>query len=279
MIDILFVGNSSYDIIVCQGNTYNCIGGSAINSCFGAICYKSPRIAICTHIGVDFLIELLSFYQINIDAVEISNRPSNRFYINEDKKEIKLQTKTYLQVNNRLNYSFISHMHVSIRFGVNAEAFFSNNTAKSISVDVMQSSIANSVNILRKYIQYINFIFCNKDEYLTLVNNFEFDFSGHKNLTLIITDATGVEIIKSNEVVFIKNLPKNTIKVKNTVGAGDTFIGSFLSYYLTSGDLVTSGYLGLAAATLSVTDIGTIHILKKKQKLMEYFELIKQLNG
>lgn len=279
MTDILFVGNASYDQIHDNnGLIFNCIGGSAINSALAALISKRNKLAIFSHIGSDFIPELLKLSGIDIQYILSSHAPTNKFYINETKRGIKLLTHGYLNVELNRNDIKTKHLHASIRNGVDANGFFAKVDYQSASADIMLSSLDEKIDDLKINLSKIKFLFCNREEFTMLTNKYLPSFTQYPDLTIIVTHKEGVKLMNIEKEVFVKNIQIDLERVQSTIGAGDVFIGAFLDYFLNFKNLLRAVCYGLSVATVSTTNYGVNHILLKQYEINEFFHLILKLN-
>lgn len=80
----------------------------------------------------------------------------------------------------------------------------------------------------------------------------------------MITDKNGVIYQKGESRKQFKTI--EVTPIVSTVGAGDTFLGQFLSHYKKD-NLDQSVYCGLAAASISVQDFGNLHLFNKTTEI------------
>lgn len=202
---------------------------------------------------------MLEKFNIDMKYAHIDyNKPSNAFIIDEIQNSISLAQSHFLPIHIPNNLQ-ANHLHVSCRRGVPFKEAFNKIQASSYSLDIMWSSVKDFLPELSECLNKTNFLFCNDTEYNILkskgiVENFP------KELMTMITDKNGVMYKKGEKQKYFK-----TVEISptiSTVGAGDTFLGQFLSKY--HGDnLEQSIYHGLAAASISVQDYGNLHLFDK----------------
>jgi sugar/nucleoside kinase (ribokinase family) len=257
---------------------YNCIGGSAVISCLAALISKKNNLALYTSTGPDFIPELLRLCGIDTRYIQASCLPTNKFYIDESKKEITLLTHRYLDVEISRNDIKTRHMHTSFRRGVDAINFYSKVNFKSASADIMLSSIDENIDDLNQVLGKVRFLFCNRDEYNLLTKKYNFSIKQYPSLSVIVTQKEGATVYIREKSLFFKNLSISDNEVKSTIGAGDVFTGAFLDYVLTFSDIFRSVCYGLAVATLSITKYGINHILLRKDEVYEYYQEILRRN-
>lgn len=89
-----------------------------------------------------------------------------------------------------------------------------------------------------------------------IVNEHEFAQLGHPKLKLVIVTAGANEVIayQNGEVVAKAQPPK--VEALDTVGAGDTFVGSFMVSYASGQSITDSLELACAASALSTLKLG-----------------------
>ncbi len=102
--------------------------------------------------------------------------------------------------------------------------------AQSYSLDVMWSSIKDFLPELSACLKKADFLFCNDSEFIIMQRNGLINIDSlPQNLSIFITDKTGVFYQKGNNRKYFTTI--KTDDVISTVGAGDTFLGSFLSLF------------------------------------------------
>lgn len=270
---LLFCGNSSIDHIITPTGTRNVLGGSACNSAVAALLSGKKSISLLSSVGNDFPIDTLDRLGIDVSHTKIYDRCSNIFIMDEINNRISLFNPEYLPIKIP-EYLDVKHLHVSCRKGVPFQEAFQKINAETYSLDIMWSSVKDFLPELSDCLTKADFLFCNDDEYNILCkNNINNHFSD--NLNIFITDKTGVTYQKGKYKRHFQ-----TVKVSpiiSTVGAGDTFLGGFLSYY-DGKNIDNAVYNGLAMASTSIQNFGNLHILNKASDIDLLREQIERMN-
>lgn len=249
MIDLCYVGNSSNDKIIINNKVYNTLGGSCIYSSLSSRTSFDGRIAIISKVNRDTNILLkekeIEFYGTIVDRM-------TEFMINESKStcvsqfyntdEIKLEEK--IDVN---------HLHISLRKGVDIKNILENDllSYKHLSIDVMIHSVVDFIPIIEKYASKIEILFCNISEY-NIIKKYIEDIP----LIIVTNEAKPVLAITSSNIISY-NVPSIN-NIKSTTGAGDSFIGGFLSKYLINQDINESISQGIYNSGKSIEGIGPL---------------------
>ncbi len=270
---LIFCGNSSIDHIITTTGTKNIIGGSAVNSAIAAANQTDKNIAIISSVGSDFPVNILD--DINIDTKYLCRltTKSNSFVINEVNNNVTLVGNTYLPIN--LPDDVITdYLHVSCRKGVPFIDAINKIKARHYSLDVMWSSVKDFLPELTDYFKKADFLFCNDSEFKIMQRYGLMDIVP-KNLALFITDCNGVTYQKDSERKYFSTIKAN--KIVSTVGAGDTFLGSFLSSF-DGNNLNEAVYRALSMASLSIRDFGNIHLINKTEEINKVTKIIRNMD-
>lgn len=250
MIDICYVGNSSIDIIKNSKNqTKNIIGGSAIYSSLSTRYSSNLKIGILTNVNTE-ISEILKNKKIDLFG-NVTNELTT-FSIDEvSGKCIGINySKSKISINKKIN---TKHLHVSFRKGVDVEKILESKNLKynTLSIDVMISSVEEFIPLIRKYKDKIDILFCNMKEYHIIDEIIQ-------NIPLkIITNENNPIVAISNEYNKIYEVQKIDNVISNT-GAGDSFIGGFLSNYVIEKDIDKSINQGIINASVSLDNFGPI---------------------
>lgn len=249
MIDLCYVGNSSNDEIIVNNEVYNTLGGSCIYSSFSSRTSFDGRIAIISKVNKDTNLLLkekqIEFYGTIVDRMtefmidESKSICISQFY-NVDK--IKLEEKID-----------INHLHISLRKGVDVQQILGNDLLnyKHLSIDVMIHSVVDFIPIIEKYASKIEILFCNINEY-NIIKKYIKDIP----LVIVTNEAKPVFIITPTNTISY-NVP-SVNNIKSTTGAGDSFIGGFLSKYLINQDIDESISQGIYNSGRSIENIGPL---------------------
>lgn len=260
MIDLCFAGNSSIDLIKNGNWNKETFGGSAIYSSLSCRSVSDKSIAIISNVDNN-LKKLLDSKQIYLFGEVVDE--INVFEIDES-----LGTCNFIkQVNNNILINEdieVNYLHVSFRKGVNIDNILNNPKIRynHLSIDVMIYSIDSFIDMIRKYIDKIDMIFCNNEEYQVLKKHFL-----SLPLTIITNQNKPVIAVNNKENLYF-NVPQNISKVSST-GAGDSFIGGFLAEYLKNQNLNSAINTGIANASYSVTKLGPIDISSKNNGIFK----------
>lgn len=245
MMDIVYCGNCSLDTITRNGKTNKTLGGSALNSSIISS-ISGLKIGIVSTIGYDFDTFI---FKNNTFLGDIVTKPSNHFLINEDYDTCHLENTDYLLTPETDDIK-TKHLHISFRAGVDVEKILSSNIKyTTLSIDVMKYSLERFLPLIIKYINKIDFIFCNYQEYEILQNIKEI------STRLIITNEKK-PIIYLGEQLQVFEVPIVDFSIKSTTGAGDSFIGGFLMEWVQGAEIKQCVISGLAASRSCLQVIG-----------------------
>ena len=251
MIDLCFVGNSSIDLIKNENGNGETFGGSAIYSSLSCRSVSDKSIGIISNVD-NKLKKLLESKQIYLFGKVVDE--INTFEIDES-----LGTCNFIKQGNNdvlINEDIeINYLHVSFRKGVNIDNVLKNPKIRynHLSIDVMIHSIDSFIEMIEKYIDKIDIIFCNNEEYQVLKKHFN-----NLPLTIITNQDKPVIAVNKEENIYF-NVPQNIPTISST-GAGDSFIGGFLAEYSKNQNLNSAINKGIANASYSVTKFGPIDI-------------------
>ena len=249
MIDICYVGNSSNDIILVNNEMYRTLGGSSIYSSFSSRTSFDGKIAIISKVDNNTY-SLLKERQIDFFGTIVDKM--TEFIIDESKSTCKSKFYNTDLINLERKID-VNHLHVSFRKGVDIESILENKLLNynHLSVDVMIHSVEDFIPILKKYASKIEILFCNIKEY---------------NLLKEYIKDTPLVIVTNESKPVIAITPSNTTSynvvdnknIKSTTGAGDTFIGGFLSKYIINKDIDEAITQGIYNSNKSIETIGPL---------------------
>lgn len=243
MIDLCYAGNSSNDKIVVNNGIYNTLGGSCIYSSFSSRTSFDGKIAIISKVDSDTNLLLkekqIEFYGTIVDRmtefiIDESNSACESQFYNTD--VIKLETKID-----------IDHLHISLRKGVDIQNILKNELLNynHLSVDVMIHSVVDFIPIIEKYASKIEILFCNINEY-NIIKKYV------KDIPLVIVTNENKPVFAITPTNTISYNVMNNYNIKSTTGAGDSFIGGFLSKYIINQDIDESISQGTYNASKSI---------------------------
>ena len=249
MIDLCYVGNSSKDKIIINGETFDELGGSCIYSSFSSRSSYGGSIAIISKIDNDTQL-LLKKKRIESYGTVVNKMP--KFLIDESKAtcESRFYNTDAIKLKSKIN---VNYLHISLRRGVDVDAFIENKLLNynHLSVDVMIHSVVDFIPMIEKYASKIEILFCNINEY-NIIRKY-------------IRDIPLVIVTNENKPVFVitpfKTISYDVIKnenVKSTTGAGDSFIGGFLSKYIINQNIDESVSQGIYNSSKSIEKIGPL---------------------
>lgn len=262
MIDICFVGNSSIDYIMVGKEQYKTYGGSAIYSSLSCRTCSDKNIAIISNVNKE-LNNLLRHYDIiNLGNI---NDDITTFKLNEKDgscEELKYYNKPF-KFPETIN---INHLHISFRKGVNIESILDNPNIKfqTLSVDVMIHSVEDMLPYIVKYQNKIKYLFCNMKEYFLIKK-----YINMIPYKIITNEDKPVVAISPNENLCFPIQPKDNIV--SSTGAGDTFIGGFLSQYIDGKSINESVSCGIRNSSISLESVGALTHIDKN---IDSFNLI-----
>lgn len=254
MIDICYVGNSSIDDLVINNKIYITLGGSAIYSSFSTRASFNGKIGIISKINVATKLELV---QNNINFYGSIVKKMTEFSLDENKStcEVKYYNNEKLNLDRKIE---TNHLHISFRKGVDIESILEDNLVdyNHLSVDVMIHSVEYFIPIIKKYSSKIEILFCNMQEYNLIKEYID------KITLVIITNENKPVLAVTPNCIKIYDVTNNN-NLKSTTGAGDSFIGGFLSKYVLNQNLDESVSQGIYNSNRCIEKIGPL----SKEKL------------
>lgn len=233
--DIIFIGNTSIDYF---GNFQQPGGGAFYSATSASIADKKMKIAFYSKINKNT--HLRQFEKLFIgEKVDADN---TSFDYSCTQNECKIRNLLSFSVKN-INIE-TEHIHISVRKGVD-DICLDNICYKTISVDVTKTSINDSRDKIIKFGR-IDFLFCNLEEYSSIssLNNVK---------TFVVTNADKSVVVFENDVSRFFPIPLLK-RYNKVVGAGDSFIGGFLSEWIKNRDLREAVLTGTTCAHLSMTN-------------------------
>lgn len=272
---LTFCGNSSIDHIITHQGTKDVIGGSAVNAAIAGSLFGNKEISIISSIGYDFPIDVLDKLNIDTQYIQQYKNKTNSFNIDEINNRISLINSAYVPIIIPEQLT-TNHLHISCRKGVPFTDAMNKIHAQSYSLDVMWSSIKDFLPELSDCLKKADFLFCNDSEFIIMQRNGLINIDSlPQNLSIFITDKTGVFYQKGNNRKYFTTI--KTDDVISTVGAGDTFLGSFLSLF-NGKNLNEAVYQALAMASISVKDYGNLHLKNKSIKISKSQNTIQNMD-
>ena len=272
---LIFCGNSSIDHIVTHRSTKDVIGGSAVNAAIAGSLFGNKEISIISSIGYDFPLDILDKLNINTQYIQQYENKTNSFSIDEINNKISLINSAYTPIIIPEQLA-TDHLHISCRKGVPFTDAMNKIHAQSYSLDVMWSSIKDFLPELSACLKKVDFLFCNDSEFIIMQRNGLINIDSlPQNLSIFTTDKTGVYYRKGNERKYFATI--KTDDVISTVGAGDTFLGGFLSSF-NGKNLNEAVYQALAMASISVKDYGNIHLRNKSIEISKAQNTIQNMD-
>lgn len=254
MIDICFVGNSSIDYISTINGQYKTYGGSAIYSSLSCRTCFDKNIAIISNINRELNDLLKNHNIINLGNV---NDNITTFKLNENDgscEEFHYYNKpfTFPETIN------IKHLHISFRKGVNIDSILHNPNIKfqTLSIDIMIHSVEDMLPYILKYQNKIKYLFCNIKEY-SLIKN----YINKIPYKIITNEDKPVIVITPTENLCFPIQPKDNIV--SSTGAGDTFIGGFLSQSIDEKFINESVSCGIRNSSISLERVGALTSIDK----------------
>lgn len=272
---LIFCGNSSIDHIITHRGTKDVIGGSAVNAAIAGSLFGNKEISIISSIGYDFPLDILDKLNINTQYIQQYENKTNSFSIDEINNKISLINSAYTPIIIPEQLT-TDHLHISCRKGVPFTDAMNKIHAQSYSLDVMWSSIKDFLPELSACLKKVDFLFCNDSEFIIMQRNGLINIDSlPQNLSIFTTDKTGVYYRKGNERKYFATI--KTDDVISTVGAGDTFLGGFLSSF-NGKNLNEAVYQALAMASISVKDYGNIHLRNKSIEISKAQNTIQNMD-
>ena len=262
MIDICFIGNSSLDYISTTNGQREAYGGSAIYSSLSCRICSNKNIAIISNVNKE-LNDLLKCHNI----INLGN-------VNDDITVFKLdESKGSCEGLYYYNKPFmfykminINHLHISFRKGVDIDSILGNPniTFQTLSIDVMIHSIEDMIPYIVKYKDKIKYLFCNMKEYALIKEQVK-----SIPYKIITNEDKPIVVITPTENLSFPVQKKS--KIISSTGAGDTFIGGFLSQYIDGKSINESVSCGIRNSQMSLERYGA---LVNFDKTINKFDLI-----
>ncbi|MGM9881688.1 MAG: PfkB family carbohydrate kinase [Bacilli bacterium] len=253
MIDLCYIGNSSNDKIIINNEIYNTLGGSCIYSSFSSRTSFDGKIAIISKVDRDTNLLLkekqIEFYGTIVDRM-------TEFIIDESKTtcESQFYNTDIIKLETKID---VNHLHISLRKGVDVQSILENKLLNynHLSIDVMIHSVVDFIPIIEKYASKIEILFCNINEY-NIIKKYV------KDIPLVIVTNENKPIIAITLTNTISYNVMNNNNIKSTTGAGDSFIGGFLSKYIINQDIDESISQGIYNSSKSIENIGPLLSIK-----------------
>lgn len=220
--DLVYAGNISRDKYIDTGNEY--WGGSGFHSAIASALFGEKKVGVISGVGEDFDEEIFRILGIiNING-KIKGEKCNVFQTDSVNSSFKLSGECYLPYPSITKRIFTHHLHISLRKGVPIEDIISNPMVRfdSLSVDVMYSSIDYAIDMICRFKEQISMIFCNLKEYKQIKKHIS------TILTIVTNEHRPVMLWKDGILQQMFIVPFCD-KIIRTDGAGDSFIGGFLS--------------------------------------------------
>lgn len=220
--DLVYAGNISRDKYIDTGNEY--WGGSGFHSAIASALLGEKKVGVISGVGEDFDEEIFRILGIiNING-KIKKERCNVFQTDSVNSSFKLSGECYLPYPSVPERIFAHHLHISLRKGVPVEDILSDPMVRfdSLSVDVMYSSIDYAIDMIYRFKERISMIFCNLKEYEQIKEHIS------TILTIVTNEHRPVMLWKAGILQQMFIVPFCD-KIVRTDGAGDSFIGGFLS--------------------------------------------------
>ena len=221
-IDIVYVGNLARDKYVYLKKEF--WGGSAFHSSIASALFGECQVGIISGIGKDFEEEIFDSLGIINICGKSEQENCNVFQKDLEDSSFKLLEEKYVTYPPFLQRIYTNHLHVSFRYGVPVEDILNNPMLRyqSLSIDVMHSSIDFAIEMICRFKNKISLVFCNLQEYEQIK---EYVFS----MWVVVTNEyRPITLWRNGIMQQLAIVPVND-KVIRADGAGDSFIGGFLS--------------------------------------------------
>ena len=252
MLNLIYVGNISEDNIISdeRGKLHKCLGGSTVYSSHASKCVSNKlRIGIIGNTCINYKNKLEAN---GIEFLGNVVETNTEFYINEVTNECLGRNYNMVSCENSKKIE-TQHLHVSFRKGINIEQILNNQliSYNTLSIDVMIHSVKEMIPVILKYLEKINIIFCNMDEY-KIIKEYLND-----KIKIVVTNNSNPILFMENGKVFIQEIEKMD-NVVSTTGAGDSFVGGFLGEFVLSKNLNESIQKGVITSQKSILGYGPL---------------------
>lgn len=305
--DLISIGCLSYDTIIeipfipkinseCFiKDILNLHGGSAANVSAYSAFYGKINTGLVSAIGSDIigdkLLERIKEYNVSLRGViKVKKCPSTRIYtlkypdgtrtylvnigaLNE--LSVRDAPKDYLR-DSKMFYIAPATKRIHeefIKYGFNSHKLIAFNPG---TVYIEQESRDSLINQL----EYVDFLFLNKEEAFVYSNKRNIDEAGqvlkeHGVKTVIITQddfKPGCTLFHNEEKKFFRGF---NFKSVGNIGAGDAFAGGFLSNFIKTNDVESAAEIGNLFATYKIT---YLEMRRKNPNYDDFIQFSKKIN-
>lgn len=266
--DLLVVGNISVDTIqIGKAPPKETIGGGALNFALAASLVGCPT-RVLSVVGQDFPFSCLPrLPNLELDYIRVESMPTTRFLLRYDELyQLQEVISSFSPVVPRADLLIpeqvsVKFAHISCRDPIRPEEFLRNITARSVSVDVMWTSLAKRMSSLLKVLARIDFLFLNAKEY-SLIHRRMPDLMNRHELTSIVTRAeAGLDAFQGGHRLL--SVPAYPVKARDPTGAGDILAGGCVGMLCQGAYLADALVHGAALASMSVEDLGCLHLVQR----------------
>lgn len=259
MIEIGFAGNASINTIKRGAAVYPEVpGGAAPTAGYVAGLLTDSASFALAPLGSDYPCGRFAG-RVAFPPELVLATGSNRFEVDEDAETFLLTSGSYLRIPDGFSLPQFRHLHLSCRAGVDVARILRSERWRSLSADVMHTSMGLLRAPIQECLRLADVFFCNRRE-LELLRELRLQLP--PSLVVVVTSADSVGVYQAGtEVVSLPTIPLGRSSVLSTTGAGDCFAGGFLAGLAKGGSLTEAVCVGIAAATASVKGIGVLHVV------------------
>lgn len=270
-IDLVIIGDLAFDKIITGNQVKITIGGAAYNASIGAAAV-SRKVGVVSRVGGDFPIEQLERYGIDVRGVFIipdGKTPIFSFQQHPDgfcsyREERGVASEVYPELFPK-EYRNAKYIHLASappqQHLIWLEALDKHiNNKTVVSVDTFESFVEKSPDLTQSALQKADLVFTNEKEFNMLRQFIKISLS----VPLVLKKGAYGAVYIDRKSVIVVRAPQ--VSLVNTTGAGDVLAGVFLALRASGISVKKALHKAVATASLSVTNFGVDHILRRNVK-------------
>ncbi|RLF96478.1 hypothetical protein DRN52_02325 [Thermococci archaeon] len=278
--DALAIGNMSLDEVEINGKKRTQLGGASayVSSTLKLMGIK--KVGILSNVGKDFPEEFFSFLKrIGVDVTLVSrNEKSTRFYLKYSKswrRDMKLISRAPNIGKKDVSAKLIYLGPIAGELDANS-IFYYRRRCEILSLDLQGflRDFTDSGEVLLKenpeiLSPSVDVIKGTLEEFQTFDLSSILEFNG---MLLVTMGEKGSMLIRRSEAIFI---PTYEADVLDPTGAGDVYLGAFLSQILLGRDYIRAACIASSVASISVEKEGVMSSINYGEVKRRYEEILK----